>query len=349
MATGYVSREDSLFNPSPPPKLPTSLFGNPATFTAAANTQASDYDRIMKQYADLLNKNNQNPIRSSTITPQTTGAQLTPAPDNISPTLSPHSQSSDVTGSLSNLSNLATTGGYSSGDVSDIRARDISPIRAIYANAQRNVERQRALQGGYSPNFGALQAKMAREESSQIGDMNTRVNADIAQGIASNKLTAAPSYASSSANANAALTAADQHNADIVNQINEANASRAFDASQSNAQTINQINQANANRTLSADTTNANNLFNSQTANQNNTFGAIQGQTSLYGTTPALTNTFGDQVAQAAQIKQNQQQVNQQALSPVISNASYSSPSDFNIPMNSIRKPNSNTNPNFRY
>jgi hypothetical protein len=32
----------------------------------------------------------------------------------------------------------------------------------------------------------------------------------------------------------------------------------------------------------------------------------------LYGTTPALTNTFGNQVVQAGQLGQGQQQLNQQ-------------------------------------
>lgn len=243
----------------PPPTTPTSLFGNPATFTDAANTQASDYDNIMKEYTDFIAHLNNN---SST---------------PIAPQLSNYSQSPDVTNSLSTLSNLATTGGYSDADIANLRARGISPTRSIYANAQQNVERQRALQGGYSPNFNAVQAQMARDESNQIADINTNVNAGIAQNVVANELAAAPSYASASATANAAQTQADQANAAIVNQINEMNAQLAL-------------------------------------AHNQLGLGAIQGQASLYGTTPALTNLFGNQVVQAGQLGQSQQALNNQTL-----------------------------------
>jgi len=253
--------------PPPPPKQtpigPTSSFGNPGTFTAAANTQAGDYDTIMKGYADFISNAKNNPITSTNVTPQ----------------LAPYAQSSDVTGSLSNLSNLAATGGYSDADKADIRARDISPIRSIYANAQQNVERSKALKGGYSPNFEAVQSKMARDEADKIGDVTTNANAGIAQNVASNRLAAASPYAGASAGANAAKTQADQANANIVNQINTGNADRSFQA---------------------------------QLYGRNNTLGALSGATSLYGTTPALTNTFGNQVIQAGQLGQGQQQINDQ-------------------------------------
>ncbi len=258
---------------------PTSSFGNPATFTAAANTQASDYDKIMAQYADLAKSYANNPISAASV-----------SSPNVAPQTAQYSQSPDVTSSLSGLSDLATTGGYSDANIADIRARSISPTRSIYANAQQNVEREKALSGGYSPNFNAVQAKMARDEASQIGDINTNVNAGIAQNVASNKLIAAPSYASASASANAAQTAADQRNADIINQVNESNASRNLTA-----------NTGNADRSLMA-----------QFNNRGNILGATQGMASLYGTTPALTNTFGNQVIQAGQLGQGQQQINQQ-------------------------------------
>ena len=73
---------------------------------------------------------------------------------------------------------FANTGGYSPGNIADMRARAISPSRAIYANMQRNIDRQRALQGGYSPNYTAASAKLAREGSQEISDINQNVNAD---------------------------------------------------------------------------------------------------------------------------------------------------------------------------
>jgi hypothetical protein len=244
-------------------KPSTSLFGDPATFTAAAQTQAGDYDQIMKDYSDFLSRSASNPLTSTNVTPQ----------------MARYNQSADVTGSLANLSDLTKTGGYSEGDIANIRERDISPIRSIYANAQQNVERQRALAGGYSPNFNATQAEMARNESSAIGDRTTAANAGIAEMVARGKLSAASPYASASATANAAQTESDRANANIINQINESNANRALEA---------------------------------QRFGRANILGAISGKASLYGTTPALSSTFGNQVVQAGQLGQTQQQLEQQ-------------------------------------
>jgi hypothetical protein len=255
----------SLFDTPAPSGPPTKQYGNPATFTAAANTQASDYDKIMGMYSNLAAKSATDPLTSTSITPQ----------------LAQYSESPNVKGSLSNLSNLATTGGYSPEDIQNIRARDISPIRSIYSSAQQGLERQKALSGGYSPNFGAASAKMARDMSDIISNKTIDVNAGIAQNVAQNRLAAASPYASSSLSENAARTASDRANADIMNQIAETNANRALQAGQ---------------------------------FNRSNVLGSIEGMRGLYGTTPALTSTFGNQVAQAAQLGQNQQQIDEQRL-----------------------------------
>lgn len=131
---------------------------------------------------------------------------------------------------MQNFGELAATGGYSEADKSNIRERGISPIRSIYASANRDVDRQKAIQGGYSPNYGAVKAKMARDLSSQIGDQVTNVNATLAQNIAQNRIGLAPSYAAQS-------------------------------------------------------------------------FAPLQGQASLYGTTPALASTFGNQALQSANLQ----------------------------------------------
>src|SRR5580692_1507239 len=109
---------------------PTNLFGNPSTFTAAANKQGSDYDTIMANYANVANNAINNPI--------TAGPSIAPAP---TATTAPYTQSTDVTGSLANLSNLSKTGGYTDQGIADLRARGISPTRSIYANAQANLDR----------------------------------------------------------------------------------------------------------------------------------------------------------------------------------------------------------------
>ena len=76
---------------------------------------------------------------------------------------------------------FSDTGGYSRNDLANIRSRAISPIRSVYANANREVDRQRALQGGYSPNYTAAKAKMAREASSATADATTNAEAAIAE------------------------------------------------------------------------------------------------------------------------------------------------------------------------
>lgn len=94
----------------------------------------------------------------------------------------------DPTNIGSQYQEFANTGGYSPEDVANIRSRALSPTRAVYANAQRNVNRQRALQGGYSPGFGALQARMAREQGQGLSDVSTGTEAELAQMIQGGRL-----------------------------------------------------------------------------------------------------------------------------------------------------------------
>ncbi|MBI3334571.1 hypothetical protein HYZ97_03730, partial [Candidatus Pacearchaeota archaeon] len=208
---GGFNIRDYIINSRRKRPPPMSLFGDPATFTAAARTQASDYDRIMKSYSDFLDASQTNPLTATSVTPQM-----------VTPQTAQYRQSQDVTGSLANLSNLAATGGLSPAEIADIRARDISPIRSIYANAQQNVERQRALAGGYSPNYNAVQAQMARDEAEQIAERTTAVNAGIAEMRAKGRLSAAPAYAGAAGSEAGRATEAAERNAAIINQINEA-------------------------------------------------------------------------------------------------------------------------------
>ena len=95
---------------------------------------------------------------------------------------------SDYEGLMSGYQDFAKTGGFSPEGISAIRARSVSPFRAIYANAQRGIDRQRALQGGYSPNYTAAMTRMARESSQGLSDANTNVEAEIADMINKNRL-----------------------------------------------------------------------------------------------------------------------------------------------------------------
>jgi len=276
-------------NPTPPPS-PLNQFGNPASFTAAATTQAGDYDRIMKGYQDLGNYFQQNPLKAMGV-----------GTSGVSAFTTPYITSPNVEGSLRSLSDLAATGGLSASDVENIRARDISPIRSIYATGQQEVERSRALQGGYSPSFNATQAQMARDEANKIADVTTSANAGIAEAIQKGKLTAAPAWASAAA-------------ADVAGQNQAAELA---------AQQINAALQADANRALQAGEFNAQMGLEAQLGNRQLMTGALQGETSLYGTTPALTATFGNQVMQANQAAQNQQQINNRIPEYILGRGGY--------------------------
>ena len=83
---------------------------------------------------------------------------------------------------------FAKTGGFTPQALSAIRARAVSPVRAVYANAMQNVQRQRALQGGYSPGMGALQARMAREKGQETADAATNAEAGISEQVQRGRL-----------------------------------------------------------------------------------------------------------------------------------------------------------------
>ena len=89
---------------------------------------------------------------------------------------------------MGQFQDFAKTGGFSPEDLANIRARSVSPIRAIYANANREVDRQRTLQGGYSPGFNVAKGRMAREMSQGAADASTNAEAMIAQLLQQGKL-----------------------------------------------------------------------------------------------------------------------------------------------------------------
>ncbi len=246
----------------------------------AVKQNAEDYSGLMQSYKDVLAKASAipSPIRTSTV-------QYA----NVSPQSYAYKPSEDVTSSLGILKNLAETGGYSDQNLADIRSRDISPIRSVYANAQREIARNRTLSGGYSPNFNAVTAKMARELSSTLADKSTDVNAGIAQMVAQGKLAAASPYASAAG----------------------AESGRATDVGLANTSAINAALMANAQGTLSANEFNAgatNDINKFNTALPQNSIDqmlkALSGANSLYGTTPALAQLFGNQALSAAQLQE---------------------------------------------
>lgn len=70
-------------------------------------------------------------------------------------------------------------GGLSQEDLAAMRARALSPVRAVYSNARREVDRSAALSGGYAPNRIAALARMGREQGQATADAATNAEAGI--------------------------------------------------------------------------------------------------------------------------------------------------------------------------
>lgn len=115
------------------------------------------------------------------------GGQAQPTPQPV-PIPGTGVRSGSQPQSFAGFQQFAQTGGFSPEDLANIRARAVSPVRATYANAQREVNRQRAIQGGYSPGFGVLQARMAREQGQTTSDAATNAEAGIAEMVQKGKL-----------------------------------------------------------------------------------------------------------------------------------------------------------------
>jgi len=203
-------------------------------YRSSLDTANQDYRSIMDQYRNF---------------------QAT-TPDRVNFDPLKYNRTAELGSAMSGYQNFADTGGYSQDDITNMRARGISPIRAVYANALNEMNRQKNLSGGYSPNFNAAAAKMARSSSGQIADSVQDVNARLAEAINQGKLAGLGGLGN--------LSVADSQ---MANQMAMANADNQLRAGQINATSVDPMRLA-----------------------------AIQGQQSLYGTTPGMAGMFADQV-----------------------------------------------------
>lgn len=89
---------------------------------------------------------------------------------------------------LNRYRQFADTGGYSPGDISNIRSRALSPVRAVYSDVNRAVDRSRSLTGDYAPGYAATKAKVGREQAYTTADATTNVEAALAQMTQQGKL-----------------------------------------------------------------------------------------------------------------------------------------------------------------
>ncbi len=233
-------------------------------YDSAVGKQAGDYDDIMRKFRDIYasadRMNDPSKLERATYNPYQ--AEQTA-----------YTKSPDTTAALASLRDLSETGGLSAVDQQNLRARGISPIRSMYQNASREMDRNRRLAGGYSPNFGAVTAKMTRDQSSLIADQMDKVNANIAEMVQSGRLSAAPNYASAAQAESSLAHGIAESNTANRQQANRDNASGLFDAGRFNAQNRNELLRKT----------------------QDDRVAAARGMTDLYGTTPALANLYGSQ------------------------------------------------------
>lgn len=252
------------------PKKPDSVEDMYKLYEESVKKQAGDYDSIMGKFNEIYGGAGAN---SAAYTPQRVNFN----PVHASQTT--YNKSPDTTAALADLHDLAETGGLSESDQQNLRARGVSPIRAQYATAQRDMDRQRRLNGGYSPNFGAVTSRMARDQSSLIADQMDKVNANIAEMVQSGRLNAAPNYASAAQAESSLAHGIAEHNTAARNETSRFNASGMFDAAR----------------------TNAGNAMTANASRSSDRLGAVSGMTSLYGTTPALANLYGNQADRSYQ------------------------------------------------
>lgn len=157
---------------------------------------------------------------------------------------------------------FAKTGGYSDDDIRNLRARGTAPVRAMYGNVSREMNRQRSLQGGYAPNFMASMAKMARDQSAAQADAQQNVEAQLAQDIRQGRLQGLGG----------------------MSGIEGQRLGADLDVGKFNAMADMNIGQYN-------DQVGRNRI--------NNRLNALGGMAGLYGTTPGMSGTFGNQLLNA--------------------------------------------------
>lgn len=128
-------------------------------YNAAAAQNTADYGNLMSGYANYF----QNP-----------GIQ--------------YNRSPEMQSAMGGYQGFANTGGFSPQDIQDMRSRAVASVNSNYADAANKIAQQRELQGGYSPNYTAAMAQMARNQGYQRSQALTDVNANLAQMVQQGKL-----------------------------------------------------------------------------------------------------------------------------------------------------------------
>lgn len=89
--------------------------------------------------------------------------------------------------------NLMNTGGYSEGELGDIRQAGTRIIPSFFANLRNQMRTAQNATGGYSPGYGASAAAMARDAARQSQDAALDTELGISDRVRTGKLTGANS------------------------------------------------------------------------------------------------------------------------------------------------------------
>jgi len=178
---------------------------------------------------------------------------------------------------------FAETGGYSPTDIQELRARGISPIRAAYGNTMMQLDRARALGGDAgAPNYIAALSRAQRELPEQLAEAMTGVNAQLAQDIRQGRLAGLAGIT----NVGSTMGSLSSQEAARMLQAALANQSADLQAQQLAEQSLQNLRATE--------------------------LAALGGQSSLYGTTPGMAATFGNQALDAWRTRAGMEQARNQ-------------------------------------
>lgn len=250
-----------------------------ALMTGRSNeSDYGNYTDIMNQYRDIYSGGGSGGGGGGGVSDGGFNAMGMYTPFTVSPGRAGYS---DPFKSYGGMEEFSKTGGYSKEDIANMRARSVSPIRAAYGNAERELQRGRSLQGGYSPNMAAAQVKMAREQGQSGADAMQNVEAGLAQMRNEGRRFGLTGMGN---------IEGQRLNADV--DISKFNTGLDFQGQTYNADAMAQA-QA---RNIGAGESAAGRASNASAANMSNRLDALQGARMMYGTTPGMSQTFGDQL-----------------------------------------------------
>jgi hypothetical protein len=171
---------------------------------------------------------------------------------------------------------FAKTGGYSDADIGNIRSKALSPIGAANTAMQDELQRRRAVQGGYAPGFDASSRALRRDTARSAADTSLNTELGIREAVNKGRQWGAGGLSTSETalqglrtgnmlqgSQAAANTEMALQNAINANKLGGLSGMQANDLADLNANTFNagqanQIGMFNSGQKLAADTSSAN-------------------------------------------------------------------------------------------